>query len=98
MPRRLALNAEVCREIVLSELNKRGPISACEMYAELSRVFPAVNYSIFASALTKRGSGIAVIDGVLDIVPSGLAPKSRHESRNIKREKVKVFVTALRKR
>ena len=73
------LNSRVCRDIVWDEINQRGPLSAWEMYKEIHAVFPRTNFSIFASALMKQKSGLAVIEGVIDLVPSGLSPKPRHQ-------------------
>lgn len=97
MPKRHALNAAVCRDIVLTEVHKHGPISAHEMYQELRRVFPNTDYRVFCSALTTRDGGIAVINGVIDTVPNGLAPLARHESGKRKRTRDKFVKALLRK-
>lgn len=87
MRRHEALNAQVCREIVETEIREGGPISVSEMLAKLALVF-RVNHSIFCSAILSRGSGLFVANGVIDIIHRGVSvPLPRHATRHIRKRR-----------
>ena len=77
------LNADVTREIVLEEVRTNGPIGMCEMYEMLKKVFrkKELNYAVFCSALLSQHNSLCVIEGVIDIVPQGLSPLTRRETK-----------------
>jgi len=86
--RKRVLSAEVTRDIILDEVKARGPIGFHEMEKLLQEVFPGqINIAILASSLAKRRSGLALIEGVIDTCPAGLAPPTRREAAKMAKER-----------
>ena len=79
------LCSEVVRDIALDEVQSRGPLSLYELQQAIEEVFGpcSTNVAYIASALCKENSGLAVIEGVIDTCPRGLAPMPRHVSRRV---------------
>ena len=60
------IDAGVCREIAKELIEEQGPLTVCQLYYQMKRVFK-LNSSFLVTNLSSRGGGFIIDNGLVDI-------------------------------